>query len=253
MNTGERDELLVKLTLTRARDSGKSLFNTPINSVGFLGTEYGSLDQQINLRGISDDSLENLARSIGISKAPQGAKADVFINDQGVSLKSLAGAPPALVNHTSRPGFEFACNNVGSDIKELDSIIDEYWEKRKKGIIREDTKIIDSHCPFVSHKEYLRPILEYFMFDGTGSRLSMAKADYVVEFSNPLDLNSYRRLNKNDAFNNLWPTLIFSMRAKKGMPSGYTLNYSGPNADSIRKWVEFIDEDYRGALHIRCK
>ena len=256
MNVGERDEIIFKLIITYKRDHNESLFGQPIDSVGFKGEEFKPLPSSFNIASLynmTDAELLSTAAFIGMGKAPTGAKADVEINGKGASLKSLAAAPAALVNHTSRPGFEFACQNAGVSINELDSIIDEYWDKRMNGIIAEDTKISDANCPFSSHKEYLRPILEYFLFKGTGSKLSIAPADYLIEFSNPFNEDTYKKLSQSDAVDAVWPKLIFSLRAKKGMPTNYNLNtYKGKGATSIAKWVRFHSNEYRGALHIRA-
>lgn len=256
MNVGERDELIFKIYMTYKRDYGEALFGEIIDSVSFDGEEFGSLPEGFDLRSMlrmDDFALDRLASSLGINKAPTGAKADVYINGEGVSLKSLAAAPAALVNHTARPGFEFACANANTSIDLLDDIVEDYWDKRMQGIITEDTRISDINCPFRNYKEYLRPILEYFLFEGTGSKLSDFPADYIIEFNNPLNESTYRLLTKEDAVNDVWPKLIFSLRSKKGMPRDYNLNtYRGKNAASIARWVRYHSGDYRGALHIRA-
>lgn len=256
MNIGERDELIFKIFMTQKRDWRETLFGETVKSIGFDGIEYGSLPNSIDMNvvlGMNDIDLNRLAASMGILKAPTGAKADVYINGAGFSLKSMAAAPAALVNHTARPGFEFACLNANASIYILDNIIDDYWEKRMEGIITEDTRISDVNCPFSGYKEYMRPILEYFLFEGTGGKLSVFPADYIIEFGNPIDEYTYRLLTKEDAVNDVWPKLIFSLRAKKGMPSNYNPNtFCGKNAESIARWVRYHSGDYRGALHIRA-
>jgi hypothetical protein len=255
MNIGERDELLFKLIMTYKRDHNQTLFGQPIKSVGFMGEEFSKLPVDFTiagLKGLSDVQLETIAFSIGCGKAPAGAKADIEINGEGVSLKSLQAAPPALVNHTARPGFEFACQNAGVSIDTLDNIIEDYWDKRMSGVITEDTRTTDLNCPFFQYREYLEPILEYFLFDGTGSKLSIAPAKYLIEFLDPCNESSYKKLNRQDTVAKIWPKLIFSLRAKKGMPSNYDINtYTGKGAASIARWVRYHSNDYRGALHIR--
>ena len=255
MNVGERDELIFKLIMIDYRDRGKCLFDKKINNVGFLKTEYPSLPDGFScddLRHYSDAELTRFVERLGVSKSPTRAKADIFINGTGYSVKSLAAAPAALVNHTARPGFEKACSYAGVSIEVLDEIVDEYWRLREQGVIKEDTKIVDPNCPFIPYKEQLKPVLEYFLFDGTGGGKSVAPADYIIEFSNPLDEKTYRLLDKEDAVEEIWPKLVFSMRAKKGMPKNYNPNtYHKPNADSIKRWVRYSSGDFRGALHIR--
>lgn len=256
MNSGERDELLIKLYLVTMRDNGASLNGAQIKSVGFDGTEYRSIPTIIanKFRTLTNEELAELTNSLSIGKAPGGAKSDVYINGIGYSLKSSSAAPSALVNHTSRPGFENVCNKVGVNIKELDKTIDEYWRLRFAGIIAEDTKISDSNCPFKNSKELIKPILEYFLFIGTGSKDSNYPAKYVLEFSNPCDTTTWKILNPSTAVDLIWDNLIFCLRAKKGMPANYNKEtYCKPNAESIARWTEYCSGDYRGALHIRLK
>lgn len=255
MNVGERNELIFKIILVHKRDNRLRLFNQPITGVGFMNKEYSQLPLNFDINSLttmSDNELNDFAKSISIGKAPASAKADVYINGEGVSLKSLEAAPAAIVNHTARPGFEFACQQKQICIDELDSIIEEYWIKRLNGEIREDVKVTNPDCPFANHKEYLRPLLEYFLFEGTGKKLSIAPAEYIIEFSIPFDETKYRKLNKIEAVNNIWSKLIFSLRATKGMPKNYNINtYTGENAESIARWVRYCNNKYRGALHIR--
>lgn len=256
MNIGERDELIFKFVMIALRDSHGQLFGENVNSVGFGGYEYRPLPPNFNLaqlNSMSDDQLNAFAAQHGISKAATGDKSDIYINRRGVSLKSLRAAPAALVNHTARPGFEFACYHSGANIAFLDEAVDNYWNLRLNGTITEDTRTTDPNCPFIPYKAQLKPVIEYFLFRGTGSRLSNHPACGIIEFTNPFDSRTYRWLSPDDAFESVWTKLIFSLRAKKGMPNNYNLEtYRGKGAQSIARWVRFTSGDYRGALHIRC-
>lgn len=257
MNIGERDELVFKIEMIRLRDTQRYVFGEKVVSVGFGGFEYRALPEDFNMGIIpemSDSELEFFAGKLGISKAATGAKSDIYINNVGISLKSLRAAPAALVNHTARPGFEFACMNANSSIDFLDDAVDEYWKLRLSRIISEDTKITDEFCPFKPYKDEFKPVIEYFLFRGSGSKLSPYPASGIIEFTDPLNPSTYELLTPDDAFKSVWKKLVFSMRAKKGMPNNYDKNtYRGKNAASIAKWVEYIDGDFRGALHIRCR
>lgn len=255
MNIGERDEILFKLQLIYMRDNNIPLFGEKIYSVGFNNIEYKSIPNNENPQNIhfmDNSQLEIFAKSLNVIKAKPSAKSDVYINNSGVSIKSQSSAPAAIVNHTTRPGFEFACNNSNSNIKFLDEAVKEYWELRLSNEITEDTKINDKVCPFRKFKNEIQPIIEYFLFTGTGSKISQFPADYLIEFEKPFDSLTYKKLLPNDAFEYLWGHLIFSIRAKKGMPKNYNpYTYNKPNADSIKKWVKYVDGNFRGALHIR--
>ena len=249
MNSGERSEYIAKLRLTFSRDQNEFLAGKELQSVGFNVNEYDfpykTFDEQI-FKDMSDDELKSFAKKCGIKKSPGRAKADVFINGEGVSLKSLDSSPPALVNHTTRPGFEFACQCTGTNIFLLDEIIDDYWKKRLDGRIGEDTKISDDLCPFAPYKNYLRPLIEYFLFCGTGKKISPFPAEYLMEIADPMNISTYNKLEKEEAFESVWHKLIFSVRSK-GMPKNYNPNTHA----SIARWTRFVNGKYKGALHIR--
>ena len=254
MNRGELNELLVKLKLVELRDrkqvitiSGKSL---AINSVSFNNREFRPLPPGTVLSNLSESRVESLAYSIGASKAGLFDKADVFINGKGYSMKSLATAPPALVNHTNRFGWERVCQSLNKSISELDTIIDEYWRRRKAGLIREDV-INDRNSPFYSHKEYMIPILNYFLFKGSGSKDSNAPADFILDIVDPLNSRTWS-IHGQEFLEENWENLVFCVRAKKGM-SDYPAILDKKKKDSIARWTQFHQGEYRGALHVRFK
>lgn len=255
MNAGERDELLIKLYLVTMRDNGASLNGIKIKSVGFGSIEYRPIPEGISkdFYLLNDNDLTKLASLIGISKAGVYDKSDVYINGSGFSLKSFSAAPPALVNHTARPGFETACKYARVDINELDKLVDSYWDLRFKGIISEDVRNSDINSPFKDAKNILKPILEYFLFIGSGRGPSNYGADYILDYSQPHNPSTWHILDPSTAVNLVWDRLIFSLRAKKGMPSNYDKKtYCKPNAESIGRWTQYHSGDYRGALHIRA-
>jgi hypothetical protein len=259
MNQGERDELLSIIKLIDLRDR-KILFDGfIINSIKVKEIECLSIPNGNTLEEISNFSDENLlkfTKSLKVGKAPARAKADVYINDIGYSIKSNSSAPPALVNHTARPGFENVCNQVKVDISGLDLIIDKYWELRKQQLIKEDVKISHELCPFKDKKEYLRPILNYFLFIGSGSGESKYPASKILNFTDPINTSNWKIYDSSNALDLYWDKLIFSLRSSKGMPKGYPDNMT-PKAletkSSVDRWTEYINENYRGALHIRTE
>jgi hypothetical protein len=259
MNQGERDELLIQIKLIELRDS-----NYKINEIGTIESisfenEYKKLPNGYQLNDIgrlSDYQLIEFAKHCGITKASTNYKADTKINDEPISLKSTKKAPPALVNHTTRPGFEFAANNAGVNISLLDDLINEYWELRLNGLIGEDVTNENSKSPFKENKDIIKPYLNYFLFYGTGSSLSKLPAKRILSFSDPLKPKTWKFYNESNAIDLYWNKLVFSLRAKKGMPNGYPNDLSKkilPFKSSIDKWTKHIDGDYRGALHIRSK
>ena len=258
MNHGERDEILLKFKLIELRErKGEIPGFGLVKSVKFE-REFGPLPDKYdlcNLAQMSDSQLEIEARKFGISKSNSRNKADVIINSIPFSIKSLRYAPPALINHTTRPGFEFAASCTNGKIEELDKIIDKYWELRCKRKIGEDIHNCSPDSPFKDNKEVLKPFINYFLFKGTGSAESNYPAEKILAFSNPFSLTTWQICDESNAIDLYWDKLVFSIRAKKGMPAGYP--HVSPKQrskkSSVDRWTKFIDGDYRGSLHLRSK
>ncbi len=145
-----------------------------------------------------------------------------------------------------------ARHNQGN-MPDLDAIIDQYWSLRESSCIREDVCNSNSASPFRDHIDVLSPFLEYFAFIGTGSGLSNNQAQFLLEFDNLESPQNWKILKPDEAVKVLWQSLVFSVRSKKGMPSGYPNNTNRSNNKSIAKWTRFWQGDHRGALHVRVR
>lgn len=192
-------------------------------------------------------NIGKLIKILGIQKSATFSKTDISINGKQFSVKEINGAPAAIINHTPRPGFERICDKLGIGISELDEIIEHYWKLRKNGDIKEDTKISDERCPFVAHKKFLKDVINYFIFDGSGSRDSPYPADAILEIDYKKLPKRMKVIGKDDYFEGVWPKLIFSVRSK-GMPPTYP---RCDGADSIKKWTRRADDLFKGSLHVR--
>ena len=165
-----------------------------------------------------------------------------------------------MINHTSRDGFLNVCEKIDADIGPLDEMIKEYWRLRNSGEITEDITNNKPLSPFKNHKEYLKPILEYFFFKGTGKMGNSAfPADKILVFTNPFDPKTYKILELDEAVDSVWDNLTFSLRSKKGMPvkkvEGQEQDaYSPETHPLLAPWVEYRNEDAfpKGALHVRA-
>ena len=93
---------------------------------------------------------------------------------------------------------------IHMDIKPLDQMVESYWQGRLNHSFGEDVKNDDPHSPFridfgaVLAKEYLKPLLNYFSFDGTGTRLSLAPAKLILDFNDPFDSKTWSYFDKNN-------------------------------------------------------
>ncbi len=251
-NIGEYDEMRAKLHLIELRDTGKAITiegkGVVVRSVKNDNVECKSLPKGTILSSLSDSQVEIIAKKVGAFKAPTGSKADVYVNGLGISVKSHRGANPAFLNHTHRAGILKVCERVGASVSELDNIIKDYWIKRKAGIIGEDVKNSDLNSPFRTHLDYLKPILNYFLFTGTAQKDSPYPADYILDFIDPLCESDWK-FSKDEYLADNWENIIFSIRSK-GMPPSYP---EGKNADEIKPWVEVAEGRYKGSLHGRAQ
>ena len=203
------------------------------------------------ISGFSESQLSTFCLTNGIVKAGPFSKADVYINGIGYSVKYSNASPPALVNHTPRNGWEFVAKNKGVSIAHLDTLIADYWQKRLNGTISEDVPNTHLSSPFSSNINILLPYLEYFIFEGTGSRLSKHPASEVIEFSDPCNFSTWKLLNKTQLVQNIWPRLVFSIR-EKGMPTN-TNSLPQLKKNSVMLWARNYQGSLKGSLHVRIK
>ena len=251
MNIGEKSEICFKAYMLRQRD--EDLEDTVFGKITKLSDDANLADLEWNpslQNALDDNDGKTLKDELGINTSGPYSKMDISINNVKYSIKEIGptAKDPAIVNHTTRPGFEKACCRLNVPITELDNIIDEYWELRKeKKEIMQDTKNSDNICPFLEHEEYMKPIIEYFLFEGTGTGTSIIPADAVLEID-------YRRLpacirihDKQHCYDEIWQRLVFSVRSKQ-MPPNYP---NCVNSESIGKWTKKMNERDKGCLHIR--
>lgn len=253
-NKGEYDELRLKLRLIELRDKDATIRvggkDIKIESVG-LENEFLHLPAGTHLSTMSDLEIEKLANSVGAGKAKGSYKADVNINGDGYSAKSHGFMPPAIVNHTPRWGWYRICNQLGIDIKPLDVMVDEYFRLREKGVLKEDAYNTDPNSPFAKNKEYLRPILNYFIFKGTGQSDSQYPAKFVLDFVDPLDEKTWRINDETNYIDTFWGDLKFSMRNKGFEAYPFSRNCDKWKTPLSKPWALTFDGSMKGSLHVR--
>ena len=263
MNEGERAELKFIATLG-CYVSKQIKFKNSLNNllISKLETPTGQLLNKVLpyksnitpqfIKQLDDVGLGNFCSAHNITKSGTFSKADIFINGTGYSLKYTNAMPPALINHTRRTGWEFAALQKGVSMNNLDKLVSDYWSKRLSGTITEDIANSDPRSPFAAHFNIFLPFLEYFIFEGTGSRVSYHPASEVIELSDPCDIQTWDLLNRSQLLQNLWPRLIFSMRSGKGMPSDIN-SVSQAEKSSIMVWAQKMQGSLKGALHVRIR
>lgn len=256
-NKGERDEYLLKLFLIECRQ--KSL-PVPIGdtvevvrSVGTRTYEYGELSYAMPWDQLEAEELISVCLSVKATKAKMFDKADVYINGIGISVKTERGGNPSIINHTTRDKILRVMNSIHQPIAPLDFLVNRYWDLRLSNKIGEDTVIGDPQCPF-SHPDedeclaIIKPLVNYFAFDGTGTRDSESPAQYILSLVNPTDTATWTYYDKNTFIASVWERLVFSIRQKA---TPLQLDETKKEHQEMKPWIREINTWLYGALHVR--
>ena len=256
-NKGDRDEYLLKLFLIECRQKSLPvpIGNTTqiVKTVGSKKREYGSLSFRMDWKQLEAEELISVCASVYATKAGFNEKADVFINGIGISVKSERGGNPSIINHTTRDKILRVMNAINSPIAPLDSMVGHYWAMRLSRDLREDTCIGDSNCPF-SHPdekaclEALKPLINYFAFDGTGTRDSEAPAKLILSLADPMDITTWTYYDKSTFIFSVWKRLVFSIRSKS---TPIELDENNPAHQLMKPWVRICEGTLKGALSVR--
>ena len=260
-NIGEIGELLLKATALQCMQSGKTIaaISGPITSlhVGDFKSGRGTYSTAGSCPPVGDltlirnsgyKELQQRLAYAGIVKAGTSMKADIQINGQNYSIKS-SSARPAIINHTFRSGFLRITNQLGIDIKPLDDEVERYWHVRLGDEFKlgEDVSGNDrlKANVFISQefKKYFRSIFNHFAFIGTGRGDSPQRAKFILEFNDPLDVSTWKVIDQNTFYDQVWPDLIFSIRDK-----GKRLTM--PKEDE--PWAQTSRDKIQAQLHVRA-
>lgn len=254
INQGEKDEYLLKLFLLKCRKHKREL---PVgDKIETIRTVQNSKHEEIeypekdlNWNTVSSGLLVYICKKINAGKSGAFDKADVFVNNIGISVKSQRGAPPSIINQTARDKILRVMRVLNSPIEPLDNIVSRYWRLRLQGGT-EDVSGIGLQNPFTTKEDgsstlsIIKPLLNYFTFKGTGTRESAAPAKYVLSMGNPEDPDTWIYYSESTFIESVWNNLVFSIRGK-GLPSHIT--------DDMKLWVKEIDGEKKGTLNVRVK
>lgn len=257
-NRGERDEIMIKIFLLESKMKGLPVplddGAVMIKTVGGKNYDFFDLPFRASWSELSDPIILYITDVCKISKAPALSKADVYVNNIGISLKSYCGKEPSLINQTTRSKILWVMEQINSPIIPLDNMVNNYWNLRLSKIITEDIKNSNLKCPFLKDKEtdidgkiYLKPLLNFFAFKGTGTRYSEEPADYVLEFYDPYDRSKWHIYSEENYIDAIWPRLRFSLR-NKGMSSPSSTHYM-----KDKPWARIIDDNEIGSFNVRIE
>jgi len=170
-----------------------------------------------------------------------------------ISIKSKNGAYPTILNHTPRTANVFINGYLSKNVPSLDTLLNEYIDKRKTKYIGEDISLCKLECvkDNLQIKECLKEVISYFIFDGSGKGDSKCKSNSLLFYKN----NTIKFIKccnleeKKKYVETILNNCIISLR-DKGMPKKI-------KAEN-KPWI-FNDYKtdgsikYKGSLHIRLK
>lgn len=256
-NVGDRDEYLLKLFLIECRQKSISVpigeEMQVVKSVGTRTMEFGDLNYIMDWTSLQAEELISVCASVKATKAGMFDKADVYVNGIGISVKSQRGGNPSLINHTTRDKILRVMNVIHQPILPLDKIVDRYWDLRLAHKISEDTSISDDLCPFAcSNKQeglsILKPLLNYFAFDGTGTRDSQSPAVLILSLESPTDVSTWTFYSKDNFIDSVWEQLVFSIRSKS---TPLFIDESKEEHQLMLPWIREVDQSLKGSLSVR--
>ena len=203
VNVMENNELLMKLMLVLVRDRGA--MQGMIRSAGWL-REYGRLPEHLGVHTLSqmkEEDIAALAESVGIRKAPANARSDIFLNEAGYALYTFSLRSEVLVQDAARSEMKRVCERVNVSIDRLD-------------------ELANNAASYQGYKDVLSPVLEYLMFTGSEQGDSMFPAECIIDYSEPLNTNTWRTLYKDEAIDYIWDHL--RVRFNQGSNEEWVLN-----------------------------
>lgn len=245
MNKGENGEICVIKMLITIKDDYKKL----INIFGEDAVNGIEIYNMTTLEPISN--INSITKSKSISKSDCLIKIKKINKFIYISIKCHHGSSPSIINHTPRSAKVFQINNVlYSELNNLDKLIELLNIYRKEGIVGEDiciNKIVISD----DIKNSLISTIRYFMFDGSGSKLSKYPCTAILEVTKPSDILTYKytlcdTINSQHAYiNSIYDRVVISMR-DKGMPTKRNI--------LCEPWIFKHNKQniikYKGSLHI---
>jgi hypothetical protein len=163
-----------------------------------------------------------------------------------ISIKSKRGARPSIINHTPRSANVFQYEYLKDDLCYLDMLAKEYIDKRKEGAICEDVEFGNLYSYHDENiKSSFKKMLIYFIFKGTGSKISQHECNAVLIVNKNESLSFIlcdTDQEKESYVQKIIEKSVISFR-NKGMPKNTT--------EQCMPWVYVNKDKDCGSIHIR--
>jgi len=239
-NKGEKDEIKYKREIFTKRKDEEFCVEL-FGSDGEEGIEVINIETGKPYEDIND-----------IKKSKSFSKADTIIllikpqKILKISIKSKGCARPSIINHTPRSANVFQNGCLKDDLGYLDMLAKEYIDKRKEGTICEDVEIGKLYSyQDEDIKKSLIKLLIYFIFKGTGSKISQHECNAVLIINKNGSLSFIlceTEQEKESYVQTIIEKSVISFR-KKGMPKNTT--------EKCMPWVYVNKDKDCGSIHVR--
>lgn len=236
----------------KAEIASKKLLFERKNDVSFLLPIFGN-DSCEGIEIVEIETSIPYTTAEQIKKTKSTSKADIailFKNTQKIrycSIKSLSGAKPAILNHTSRNAKAFQ-TDLQPFLNDIDALAKEYIEKRTQKKIGEDIAFskLESHKDGSIRSSFIN-LLTYFIFSGTGSKRSTNECDSILIINKDgsftfIDCDTHEK--KANYVTTIVDKCVISFR-NKGMPTKI--------GEDCLPWIYTNDVNGKqcGSIHIR--
>ena len=208
------DDLRFKLMLVLVRD--RRAMQGRIRSVRFM-REYGQLPEDLGAVTLSRMSAEEhlaLAEGIGIKPKPAGAKSDIYLNDVGFRIQALSLHPAVVADGLTLEGLMAVCRRAGASADGVEACLRAFWSEKGAGGLNAETELGAAGAPFSAEKESWTRVVSYLLFTGGEQGDSMFAADGLLDYTDPMNTETWATLGKEEAVDALWTRL--RIRAEGG-------------------------------------
>ena len=242
-NKGEKNEIQCTKQIFENKDNYEYL-------TGIFGQEASSGIEIINpITNAPYTSVEQIKKAAARSKADLVIQFKQTERVRYISMKSMSGAKPSLLNHTPRSAKTFK-TTLQPVLGGIDELAKEYNQKRTNKEIGEDVAFSKLQCFSDEHvKSCFVKMLSYFMFTGTGARLSQNECDSILIINTDnsitfIDCDTDEK--KNMYVLSILHKCVISFR-DKGMPKPDKID------DECLPWIYMNETNGKkcGSIHVR--
>lgn len=206
-NTKAYDDLRLKLMLVLVRD--RRAMQGRVRSVRFM-REYGELPEDLGamtLSRMSEAEHAALAEGIGIKPTPAAAKCDIYLNDIGYRIQALSLHPTIVAEGLTLEGLRTVCSRAGVPADGVEACLRAYWHERDAGQPGGGFPLCAEASPFREEKESWTRLLSYLLFTGHEQGDSLFAAEGLLDYTDPMNTETWAILGKEEAVDALWERL----------------------------------------------